>query len=201
MFVYHYIFFQPQLKAAHVSVSKLFCLRTRNCLTVTPPRCAPHSQRAVLGLGMAPVPVLFSIQCCSPPNPWASPCHGFLLHSHAAESCFSGLLKKIFEFSEQMFSCLPVSTTVIFLVSRYPGMTSAASPGSLSLCPSPFLSKQSFFPPVPAAHLPQGSRCPHQIGGSCTKGAARLAANSPALEEPWLSKAREECGVPSKSRY
>lgn len=136
---------------------------------------------------MAPVPVLFSIQCCSPPNPWASPCHGFLLHSHAAESCFSGLLKKkkkIFEFSEQTFSCLLVSITVIFLVSRCPGMTSAASPGSRSLCPSPFLSKQSFFPHVPAAHLPQGSQCPHQTCGSCPKGAARLAANSPVLEEP-----------------
>lgn len=85
-------FFQPQLKAAHVSVSKLFCLRTRTWLAVTPPHCAPRSRRAVLGLGMAPV--LSSIQCCSPPNPWASPCHGFLLHSHATESCLSGLLKK-----------------------------------------------------------------------------------------------------------
>lgn len=92
--------------------------------------------------------------------------------------------KKIFEFSEQTFSCLLVSITVIFLVSRCPGMTSAASPGSRSLCPSPFLSKQSFFPHVPAAHLPQGSQCPHQTCGSCPKGAARLAANSPVLEEP-----------------
>lgn len=201
MFVYHYIFFSTTAEGSTCKCKQALLPENTNLACCHPTSLCPSLPAGCPGAGhgacallhtvlLTPKSLGFSLLWFSPPLS----CYRILLF-------WSIKKKKIFKFSEQTFSCLPVSTTVIFLVSHCPGMSSAASPGSLSLCPLIFLSKQSFFPPVPAAHLPQGSQCPHQIGGSCTKGAARLAANSPALEEPWLSKAREECGVPSKSRY